>query len=79
MDSSTPIQPVVINDDEKVMQVSAALREQGFLVGAIRPPTVPAGSGRLRITFSADHSEEQVDRLLAALDICGLTGSGSGQ
>ncbi len=68
MDSSTPIQPVLINDDQKVMQVSAALREQGFLVGAIRPPTVPAGSGRLRITFSADHSEEQVEQLLSALE-----------
>jgi 8-amino-7-oxononanoate synthase len=68
MDSSTPIQPVVVNNDQKVMQISAALREQGFLVGAIRPPTVPVGSGRLRITFSADHSEEQVDQLLAALD-----------
>ena len=68
MNSSTPIQPVVVNDDQKVMQISAALREQGFLVGAIRPPTVPVGSGRLRITFSADHSEEQVDQLLAALD-----------
>jgi 8-amino-7-oxononanoate synthase len=69
MESSTPIQPVLINDDQKVMQISAALREQGILVGAIRPPTVPAGSGRLRITFSADHSEEQVDKLLNALDI----------
>jgi 8-amino-7-oxononanoate synthase len=69
MDSSTPIQPVVINDDQKVMQISAALREQGFLVGAIRPPTVPVGSGRLRITFSADHSEQQVEQLLNALDI----------
>jgi 8-amino-7-oxononanoate synthase len=68
MDSSTPIQPVVINDDQKVMQISAALREQGFLVGAIRPPTVPVGSGRLRITLSADHSEQQVDQLLEALD-----------
>ena len=68
MESSTPIQPVLINDDLKVMQVSAALREQGFLVGAIRPPTVPAGSGRLRITFSADHSEEQVEQLLSALE-----------
>jgi 8-amino-7-oxononanoate synthase len=68
MESSTPIQPVLINDDLKVMQLSAALREQGFLVGAIRPPTVPAGSGRLRITFSADHSEEHVEQLLSALD-----------
>ena len=78
MDSSTPIQPVVVNDDQKVMQISAALREQGFLVGAIRPPTVPVGSGRLRITFSADHSEEQVDQLLAALDSCELNSSGTG-
>jgi 8-amino-7-oxononanoate synthase len=73
MDSLTPIQPVVINDDQKVMQISAELREQGFLVGAIRPPTVPVGSGRLRITFSADHSEQQVDQLLNALDIAAKT------
>lgn len=78
MDSSTPIQPVLINDDQKVMQVSLALREQGFLVGAIRPPTVPVGSGRLRITFTADHSEEQVERLLSALDSCGLSSSRTG-
>jgi 8-amino-7-oxononanoate synthase len=71
MDSSTPIQPVLINDDQKVMQISSRLREQGFLVGAIRPPTVPAGSGRLRITLSADHSEEQVEQLLAAFDSLG--------
>ncbi|MGB0449757.1 MAG: aminotransferase class I/II-fold pyridoxal phosphate-dependent enzyme, partial [Porticoccaceae bacterium] len=73
MDSSTPIQPLVINDDQKVMQISGALREQGFLVGAIRPPTVPVGSGRLRITFSADHSEQQVDQLLNALDVAAKT------
>ena len=79
MDSSTPIQPVVVNDDQKVMQISAVLRDQGFLVGAIRPPTVPVGSGRLRITFSADHSEEQVDQLLAALDGCGLNSSDVGR
>ncbi|MDG1818952.1 MAG: 8-amino-7-oxononanoate synthase [Porticoccaceae bacterium] len=79
MDSSTPIQPVLINDDQKVMQVSAALREQGFLVGAIRPPTVPAGSGRLRITFSADHSEEQVEQLLSALEKSLTNSFGSSQ
>jgi len=43
------------------------------LVGAIRPPTVPVGTGRLRITFSANHSEEQVDQLVAALDSLDLT------
>ncbi len=71
-ESNTPIQPVLINNDEKVVQVGQALRAAGFLVGAIRPPTVPVGSGRLRITFSADHSEEQVDKLVAALDSLNL-------
>jgi len=71
-ESNTPIQPVLINNDEKVMQVGQALRAAGFLVGAIRPPTVPVGSGRLRITFSADHSEEQVDKLVTALDSLNL-------
>ena len=70
--SNTPIQPVLINNDAKVMQVGQSLRDAGFLVGAIRPPTVPVGTGRLRITFSADHSEEQVDQLVAALDSLNL-------
>jgi 8-amino-7-oxononanoate synthase len=72
-ESNTPIQPVLINNDEKVMQVGQQLRAAGFLVGAIRPPTVPVGTGRLRITFSADHSEEQVDQLVAALDSLNLS------
>ena len=72
-ESNTPIQPVLINDDEKVMLVGQKLRAAGFLVGAIRPPTVPVGTGRLRITFSADHSEEQVDQLVAALDSLNLS------
>lgn len=71
-ESNTPIQPVLINSDEKVMQVGQQLRAAGFLVGAIRPPTVPVGTGRLRITFSANHSEEQVDQLVAALDSLNL-------
>ena len=70
--SNTPIQPVLVNNDAKVMQVGQSLRDAGFLVGAIRPPTVPVGTGRLRITFSADHSEEQVDQLVAALDSLNL-------
>ena len=67
MDSQTPIQPVLINDDEKVMAINQKLQEQGIWVGAIRPPTVPRGSGRLRITLCANHSEEQIDQLLDAL------------
>ncbi|MBT7374663.1 MAG: aminotransferase class I/II-fold pyridoxal phosphate-dependent enzyme, partial [Porticoccaceae bacterium] len=68
MESQTPIQPVLINDDKRVMEINQSLRAQGFMVGAIRPPTVPVGSGRLRITLSASHSQQQVDQLLQALE-----------
>lgn len=67
LDSATPIQPVLLGSNAAVVQAGAALRERGFLVGAIRPPTVPFGTARLRITFSAAHDEAQVDRLLEAL------------
>lgn len=68
MPSPTPIQPVVLGDEARTMAVAAHLEQKGFLVGAIRPPTVPRGSARLRITFSADHSEQQVEDLLSVLD-----------
>jgi 8-amino-7-oxononanoate synthase len=58
---------VIIGDDARTMQIGAALAEQGFLVGAIRPPTVPVGSARLRITASAAHTDEQIAGLGAAL------------
>lgn len=67
-ESLTPIQPLIIGDADAAVRLSAALRERGMLISAIRPPTVPPGTARLRITFSAAHSEEQVDRLLDALD-----------
>lgn len=67
MDSATPIQPVLLGSSERALALSAVLREAGFLVTAIRPPTVPDGAARLRITFSAAHGEAQVDRLLDAL------------
>ncbi len=67
MDSFTAIQPILIGDSGQAMAASRCLREQGFWVSAIRPPTVPAGSARLRITFAADHTEQQVDALLDAL------------
>ena len=67
MASTTPIQPVVLGDEAVVMQVAADLREQGILVGAIRPPTVPEGTARLRITLNALHSHHDIDRLMAVL------------
>jgi len=70
MDSPTPIQPILVGSSERALKLSAALRERGLLVGAIRPPTVPAGSARLRVTFSAVHSEAQVERLLDILAEC---------
>ena len=71
MDSQTPIQPVQINNDQHVMEINQQLRAKGFMVGAIRPPTVPAGSGRLRICLSATHTEDQIDQLLEALESVG--------
>ncbi|AJD46783.1 8-amino-7-oxononanoate synthase [Isoalcanivorax pacificus W11-5] len=67
MDSATPIQPLLIGDDAAALQLSGRLREQGVLVSAIRPPTVPDGTARLRVTLSAAHAPEDVDALLAAL------------
>ena len=70
MDSKTPIQPVLMQSDAQVLDANQKLLDSGFMVGAIRPPTVPEGTGRLRITLSASHSEQQVDALLDALDRC---------
>lgn len=71
MDSQTPIQPVQINNDQRVMEINQQLRAKGFMVGAIRPPTVPKASGRLRICLSATHTEQQIDQLLEALESVG--------
>ncbi len=62
------IQPIIIGDSQWAVEISKALLNAGFLVSAIRPPTVPQDSARLRVTFSALHEEQQVDRLLDALD-----------
>ena len=66
-DSRTAIQPVVLGDSACALRAASILEEHGILVTAIRPPTVPAGSARLRVTFSAAHEEADVDRLLDAL------------
>ncbi|EIJ41013.1 8-amino-7-oxononanoate synthase [Beggiatoa alba B18LD] len=65
--SMTPIQGILLGEAEKALQLSQALYQQGILVTAIRPPTVPPHTARLRITFSALHTPEQVDKLLLAL------------
>ncbi|MCG8124651.1 MAG: aminotransferase class I/II-fold pyridoxal phosphate-dependent enzyme, partial [Candidatus Thiodiazotropha taylori] len=67
MPSETPIQPLLTGSAEQALQWSRQLEEKGILVTAIRPPTVPEGQARLRITFSANHTERQLDRLLDAL------------
>lgn len=71
MSSQTAIQPLLVGDAEQALAISDALKQQGIMVTAIRPPTVPQGTSRLRITLSAAHSVDDVDRLLSALH--GLT------
>ncbi len=65
--SSTPIQPLIVGTSEDALKLTKALREQGILVSAIRPPTVPKGAARLRITLTAAHTSEEVEQLLDAL------------
>lgn len=66
-DSATPIQPLIVGNNDAALRLSAALDAAGLWVPAIRPPTVPIGTARLRITLSAAHEEGDVDRLLGAL------------
>jgi 8-amino-7-oxononanoate synthase len=65
--SVTPIQPLLVGTAADALALSAALRAAGFWVAAIRPPTVPAGSARLRVTLSAAHEDADIDALLMAL------------
>ncbi len=67
MPSVTPIQPIRVGPTERAVAWSRALEDRGIMVTAIRPPTVPEHSARLRVTFSAAHTEVDLDRLLDAL------------
>lgn len=67
MPSNSAIQPILIGDSRRAVKIGKRLLDDGFWVGAIRPPTVPQGGARLRVTFSALHEEQQVDRLLESL------------
>ena len=66
-ESDTAIQPLIVGDNAASLALSAALEADGIRVGAIRPPTVPAGTARLRITLAASHTAADVDRLLDAI------------
>ncbi|WP_455380129.1 8-amino-7-oxononanoate synthase [Acidihalobacter prosperus] len=66
-DSHTPIQPLLIGDSKQTLSIAEILWEQGILIPAIRPPTVPEGQARLRLTLSAIHEEAHIDRLLDTL------------
>ena len=68
MESHTPIQPLLIGENNNAVAISDALLKQGILISAIRPSTVPEGTARLRITLSANHRDVDVDQLLTALE-----------
>lgn len=67
MPSATPIQPLLVGGNDAAMQLSARLADRGLLVPAIRPPTVPQGTARLRISLSAAHNADDIAQLVAAL------------
>jgi 8-amino-7-oxononanoate synthase len=62
-EAQSPIVPIVIGDEEATMAASRHLEEEGYLVVAIRPPTVPPGTARLRVTFTAQHPDDAIERL----------------
>ena len=70
-ESTTPIQPVLVGEAQRAIALARDLEGLGVLITPIRPPTVPRGTARLRITFSALHGKEHVDRLLDALETVG--------
>ncbi|QDV50491.1 8-amino-7-oxononanoate synthase [Gimesia fumaroli] len=66
--SAGPIIPIILQDPDITMNIAAELQEAGFLVGAIRPPTVPEGTSRLRISLTCAHQQDDLERFLKALD-----------
>jgi 8-amino-7-oxononanoate synthase len=62
-----PVLPIVLGTDSRALAAAARLRQRGLFVPAIRPPTVPEGTARLRLTFSSEHTDDEVDRLAEAL------------
>ncbi|MCP4001097.1 MAG: 8-amino-7-oxononanoate synthase [Gammaproteobacteria bacterium] len=68
LDSKAPIQPIILGDAHTAVKLSNALEDLGILITAIRPPTVPANTSRLRITFTAEHTDDDLKQLLSALE-----------
>ena len=66
-EATSAIVPIVVGEPRRAMDLSRALEAEGFLVGAIRPPTVPEGTARLRVTFTAAHPDAEIERLAAAI------------
>ncbi len=69
--SESPILPVIVGDPDRAMNLAQALIDQGVYAPAIRPPTVPPATSRIRLTITADHTDEQIDRALAGLERAG--------
>lgn len=67
IDSQTAIQPLIVGENARTLELAAGMRERGFWLTAIRPPTVPNGSARLRVTLTASHTSRDIDTLLEAL------------
>ncbi|RMF09527.1 MAG: 8-amino-7-oxononanoate synthase [Alphaproteobacteria bacterium] len=74
-DPQSPIVPIIVGAPDRAVEASRKLRDQGFLVNAIRPPSVPEGTARLRVTFMANHGDEDVLRLARAVKALGLSGA----
>jgi 8-amino-7-oxononanoate synthase len=66
-EATSAVVPIVIGEADRTLAAAKVLEAEGFLVVAIRPPTVPAGTARLRVAFTAGHPDEEIDRLAAAV------------
>ena len=67
--TGTPIIPIIVKSEVKALEISKLLFKKGLLVSAIRPPTVPINTARLRLAFNAGHTKKQIDKLIVNLKI----------
>ena len=69
--TQSPILPIIVKDPRLAVEMSLGLQKKGIYIPAIRPPTVPKGTSRLRVTVSAEHSTQQIDAALSAIQQVG--------